>query len=396
MIDAPRLARWLPLFTAVLAVLGALFGLAVLPGPPGSRVLPLAIGLVAQLAATAVVARFRTSPHLGMAAVTVVAALLFLLESPWRPLLIAQAVPWVPVTLTWATVLTVDNARTPRQLRIAAACAIGYPLAASARPMLDSAGPSAVATLASAAAPILGGLALSLAGRLRRARRDRVAALARERVEVARRARETERQRLAAEIHDSLGHVLTLLVLHANALTVTTADQRAREAAERMSRLGTDGLAELRQLLDLLSQPEPATPTLTALVDDARAAGQDVRLDLTGDVDGLPRTLTRTVHQVVREGLTNARRHAPSASTRVWVDVGDTVDVVVRNGPGGPDPGPGTGRGLAGVRQKVAVLGGTCEHAPTDDGGYALRTSLPAGGAAEPDEPDSTGAVDQR
>lgn len=374
MIDAPRLVRWLPLLTTGLAVLGALFGLAVMPG---SWWLALTIGLVAQLAATAVVVRCRTSPHLGMAAVTVVAGSLFVLDSPWRPLLIAQAVPWVPVTLAWATVLTVDNARTPRQLRIAAACAIGYPLAASVRPMLDSTGPPALSTLASTAAPILGGLALSLAATLRRARRDRVTALARERAEVARQARETERQRLAAEIHDSLGHVLTLVVLHANALTVTTTDQHAREAAERIGRLGTDGLAELRQLLDLLSQPEPAIPTVADLIDDARAAGQDVRLDVTGDVDGLPPALARTVYQVVREGLTNARRHAPGAPTRVRIIATDTVDVVVRNGPGDPDPGPGAGRGLAGIRHRVTVLGGHIEHTPTDDGGYTLHTSLP-------------------
>ncbi len=390
-IDAPR---WLPPFTAVLAVLGALFGLAVLPGPPGSLVPALTVGVVAQLAATAVVHRFRMSaPHLGMAAVTVVAALLFLLGSPWRPLLIAQGVPWVPVMLAWATILAVDNARTPRQLRIAAAFAFLYPLAAGLRQMLDGDGPSALSTLAAAAAPILGGLAIGLAGRLRRARRDRVAALARERAEVARRARDDERQRLAAEIHDSLGHVLTLLVLQANALTVTTTDHHAQDAARRMSRLGTDGLTELRQLLQLLSPPERATPAVAALVDDARAAGQDVLLDLTGDVDGLPPVLARILHQVVREGLTNARRHAPGATTKVRVAVGDDVHVVVLNGPGGSDPGPGTGRGLAAVRHNVAVLGGICEHAPTDDGGYALRISLPAGSA---EDSDDTGAGEQR
>ncbi|WHT22963.1 histidine kinase [Crossiella sp. CA-258035] len=396
MVENSRLVRWLPLVMTLLAVLGAWFGLVVLPGPPGSRAVPIALGLAAQLAATAVVSRFRTSPHLAMAAVTVVATSLLLLDSPWRPLLIAQGVPWVPVSLTWATVLTVEHARTPGQLRIAAAFAFGYPLAAVVHTVLDGAGPSVLNLLANTATPILGGVAVSLAARLQRARRDRVAALARDRAEVARRAREQERQRVATEIHDSLGHVLTLLVLHANALTVTTTEAPARAAAERMSRLGTEGLAELRKLLDLLSPPEPATPTPHTLVAEARAAGQDVRLDLTGDLDRLPLALARTVDQVVREGLTNTRRHAPGAPTQVRITVGDTVDVLVRNGPGGADPGPGSGRGLAGLSRSVAVLGGTCEHESTSDGGYALRVSLPVGGAAKRDERDLTGTVDQQ
>ncbi|MCO1574560.1 histidine kinase [Crossiella sp. SN42] len=396
MVENPRLVRWLPLLMTLLAVLGAWFGLVVLPGPPSSRALPIALGLLAQLAATAVVTRFRTSPHLAMAAVTVVATSLLLLDSPWRPLLIAQGVPWVPLTLTWATVLTVAHARTPRQLRIAAVFAAGYPLAAVVHTMLAGAGPSVLSTLANTTTPILGGVAVSLAARLRRARRDRVAALARDRAEVARRAREQERQRLAAEIHDSLGHVLTLLVLHANALTVTTTDPPARAAAEKMSRLGNDGLAELRKLLDLLSPPEPATPAPHTLVAEARAAGQDVRLDLTGDLDRLPPALARTVNQVVREGLTNTRRHAPGAPTQVRITIDDTVEVLVRNEIGTDGAGPGSGRGLTGLGRSVAVLGGTCAHGPTPEGGYALRVSLPAGGAAEPAERDPAGTADQR
>jgi signal transduction histidine kinase len=100
-----------------------------------------------------------------------------------------------------------------------------------------------------AAAPILGGLCASLAKRLNLARHDRVAALGRERAAVARAARADERRRVAAEMHDTLGHLLTLLVLRANVLMVRTNDPAASEAAEQMSRLGNEGLAELRSLL---------------------------------------------------------------------------------------------------------------------------------------------------
>lgn len=121
-----------------------------------------------------------------------------------------------------------------------------------------------------AAVPVLGGVCVSLGVRLRRARRDRVIALARERAAMVREARADERRRLAVEMHDALGHVLTLLVLHANTLVVSAPDAGTRTVGERMSRLGGDALGELRQLLDLLKDPtrrpseravfRPATP----------------------------------------------------------------------------------------------------------------------------------------
>jgi signal transduction histidine kinase len=98
-----------------------------------------------------------------------------------------------------------------------------------------------------------------------------------------------------------------------------------------------------------------------------------------GDDPGMAPVLARTVHRAVQEGLTNARRHAPGGAVTVVVTVAeDTVGVVVRNGPGtAPGHGPGTGRGLDGVRRRVMLLGGECTHAPTADGGYALRINLP-------------------
>ncbi|MEV0700125.1 histidine kinase [Saccharopolyspora sp. NPDC050389] len=383
-----RMRRWLPFIAAAFAILGAAFALAVLPGPPAALAPPIAVGLLAQLAATVLVARLPTHRHIGLAAVAVVAGVMQLADSPWRALLVEQGVIWVPLALAWATVLVVEDARTPRQLRISGAILLGYLLVVGVRATLD--GDSALAAVLSAAGPVLGGVSVSLARRLRQARRDRVAALARERAAAIREAREQERQKVAAEMHDTLGHVLTLLVLHANALAVTTTEGNARQAAEQMSRLGTEGLAELRQLLDLLGTSGHAPPPEVAeLVDEARAAGQSVQLVLAEEFAAVPQSLARTVRQVVREGLTNARKHAPGAEVLVEIKVADTIDVLVRNGRGEPDPGPGNGIGLAGLRRRVALLGGHCEHAPTGDGGYALRASLPAGGST-PDERDGT------
>jgi signal transduction histidine kinase len=149
-----------------------------------------------------------------------------------------------------------------------------------------------------------------------------------------------------------------------------------------MSRLGNEGLAELRSLLDLLGGPrddaEPP-PSLEALVSEARDAGQAVDLVHEGDGSTVPPAVVRAVHGTVREGLTNARTHAPGAEVTVTVTVTeDAVEVVVRNGPAREaGSGPGTGRGLDGVRTRVALLGGSSEHAPTADGGYAVRATLP-------------------
>jgi signal transduction histidine kinase len=369
-----RLERRLPAATAGAAVLGAVFGAAVLRRPFAELGPALGAGLLAQLAATWVLVRLRTRPYAGMAAVAGVASLLLILHSPWQELLAAQAVPWVPLALAWATVRVIQYSRTPRQLRVAGLIALAYVLAAGAH------GDGLTAAM-SAAVPILGGLCASLAQRLNQARRDRVAALARERTAVAQAARADERRHLAAEMHDTLGHLLTLLVLHANVLTVRTTDPVASEAAEQMSRLGNEGIVELRSLLDLLSEDDRAfePPALESLVREARAAGQSVDLVRDGDDAAVSPVLARTVHRTVRECLTNARRHAPGAEVTVAVTVtGDAVDVVVRNGPAdAPASAPGTGRGLDGVERRVASLGGRCEHAPTADGGYALRANLP-------------------
>lgn len=364
---------WLPLTAAALAVLGTAFGAAVLPN---ASVTALGTGLLGQLAATLVVARSERHPQLGLAAVVAVGSAMLLIDSPWRELMVEQGVLWLPVALAWASVLVLELARTPRQLVVAGAFVAVYLVVAGARAVSD--GEWAVGTVLTAATPILGGLAVSQARRLRRARHDRLAALNRERAARQREEKEKERQQLATEIHDSLGHLLTLLVLHANALAVTTTDDNTRGAAAQISRLGTDGLTELRHLLELLgSTDDPAPPQLDELVGEARAAGQDVQLTVEGDLAALSPTPARTVRQVVREGLTNARRHALGARVQVEIVVTDAAEVVVCNGPGEPGAGRGSGLGLANLRRRVALLDGDLRNGPTGDGGYALRASFP-------------------
>ncbi len=207
------------------------------------------------------------------------------------PALVAgQAVPWVPVALAWATVRVVRDARTPRQLRVSAVVAVLYCVTAGTAWAVRHAHPAtAVNATIDAGVPILGGICLSLAVRLRQARRDQDTELFRERAALARQARSDERRRLAARLHDTLGHVLTLLVLHSNALAVSAADPAVRATGEQMSGLGRDGVRELRQTLDLLYEDEPSVGARVQQTDPAPVALDDLVPDRSVAVPGAPR-----------------------------------------------------------------------------------------------------------
>ncbi|MGW0892422.1 sensor histidine kinase [Saccharopolyspora sp. NPDC002578] len=382
-----RAHRVLFRLTLALAVLGAAFGYLVLSGDPAQGGLPVALplGVVAQLAATVVIGRSASRPHLGLLAVLLVAALMYLLDTPWRALMVAGAVLWVPLALSWAAARVAERARARWEIATSAVAVLAYAVVAGAG--TESFGPAA--SLA-AIAPVLGGIATVLARRLAQARRDRAEALTRERVAVARQEQAAERERLSADMHDNLGHVLTLLVLHANALAVSSSDPAAREAGRRIGELGGSGMTELRRLLALLDDPDSATErhaageseSVSDLVEQVRDAGQAVEFTDTGAERDLPAVLARTAHRVVQEGLTNARRHAPGATAEVEVrDEDEAVRVCVRNGPGGPGE-RGAGRGLDGLRRRVELLGGELRAEPHEDGGFTLRATLPVTAAA--------------
>ncbi|WP_414942803.1 sensor histidine kinase [Amycolatopsis sp. cmx-11-51] len=207
---------------------------------------------------------------------------------------------------------------------------------------------------------------------------------------------------MAADLHDTLGHLLTLLVLHANALTVSSKEAETRSAAERMSGLGNAGLDELRNILALLDAPagpasvrlgnRPADDPPETLVARAVEAGQRVELRREGEQPELPPATASTVSRVVQEGLTNARKHAPGSEVRVTVATdGDVVRVTIRNGPGTAEgSGTGSGRGIEAMRRRVGMLGGSCEHAAESGGGYAVQVILPLDGAARTDFRDGT------
>lgn len=252
---------------------------------------------------------------------------------------------------------------------------------------------------------VVGALILALAtvlGLFVRARRVLVLSLheraARSEVEHGLRleqARDAERRRIAREMHDVLGHRVSLLALHAGALEFRpdAPTEEVAQAAGVIRATARATLEDLRGIVGLLREdganaaeaPEPPQPTLAALgalVEDSRAAGMHVtaRLHVDGAADA-PLAVQRTAYRVVQEGLTNAHKHAPAAAVAVTVRTEEdalAVEVVSRPAVGvGAGPLPGAGTGLIGLVERVELVGGRLEHGRSEDADFVLRARLP-------------------
>jgi signal transduction histidine kinase len=221
---------------------------------------------------------------------------------------------------------------------------------------------------------------------------ERAAALERERDQQARLAATAERSRIAREMHDVVAHSLTVVVTLAEAAAVTAeADPAAaREAMGQVARTGRTALDEMRRLLGVLRAdpgdaggiraPVPGLHRLDELVDDARAAGLPVRLTISGAARPLPSTVDATAYRVVQESLTNALRHAVDPTgVRVvlrWREDALLVEVS-DDGRAGAPRGTG-GHGLAGMRERLALFGGSLTSGPGPAGGWTVSALLPA------------------
>ncbi|MEU0076633.1 histidine kinase [Micromonospora tulbaghiae] len=219
--------------------------------------------------------------------------------------------------------------------------------------------------------------------------RDRAERLEREQEARADRVRADERARIAREMHDVVAHRVSLMVVHAGALEVTTADPATVETAGLIRSTGRAALTDLREVLGVLRQerplPAPGWDTVDDLVRESRAAGLRVSRTDEGTPGPVPDAVARTVHRVVQEGLTNARKHAPDAAVDVCLrHLADGVEVSVRNEPSdsaGPVL-PGAGLGLVGLRERVELTGGRLTAGPTPGGGFLLRALVPSGEAS--------------
>jgi signal transduction histidine kinase len=206
-------------------------------------------------------------------------------------------------------------------------------------------------------------------------------------------ARQSERARIAREMHDVLAHRISLVSLHAGALEFrsdASRDEVAR-AAGVIRAAAHQALTDLREVIGILREPatpgspEPPQPTLAqlpGLVDESRAAGMRVepRIDVD-DLEAVPASIGRSALRIVQEGLTNARKHAPGARVDVRVSgaAGEGLTVEVRNPLAvgvGSAAIPGAGTGLVGLAERATLAGGTLEHGVVD-GEFRLVARLP-------------------
>ncbi|MFF4855603.1 sensor histidine kinase [Streptomyces rubiginosohelvolus] len=252
---------------------------------------------------------------------------------------------------------------------------------------------------------------------------ERAEQMERERQLVAEQARLLERARIAQDMHDVLGHDLSLIALSAGALKLAPGlDEQHRRAAQDIRGRAAAAVERLGEVVGVLREESESPPRapgdsdIARLVADAAASGLPVGLSVDGDASGLPPTVGRAAHRVVQESLTNAAKHAPGASVSVELSHTATeTRVAVRNGapaagagvrsgqpaahlsgpppahlsgppsarpsaspardPSAPPSGNG-GRGLIGLDERVRLVGGSLDHGPRD-GGFTVSARLP-------------------
>ncbi|WP_153814973.1 histidine kinase [Streptomyces sp. SUK 48] len=194
-----------------------------------------------------------------------------------------------------------------------------------------------------------------------------------------------ERNRIARELHDSIGHALTVAVVQAGAARAAGDPEFTGRALGAIEETGRAALADLERVLGVLREaerPASARPTLAEadrLLESARASGATVDAEVSGPVAAVPGPVSREGYRILQESLTNVLRHAGAVPVRVRVAVtDDRLLLRVRNALPEPIPGPGRGSGLRGIRERAALLGGTAHTGPELDD-WLVRVELPLG-----------------
>ncbi|CCK31702.1 two-component system sensor kinase [Streptomyces davaonensis JCM 4913] len=192
-----------------------------------------------------------------------------------------------------------------------------------------------------------------------------------------------ERNRIARELHDSIGHALTVAVVQAGAARAAGDPAFTDRALEAIEETGRAALEDLERVLGILREsdrPVSSRPTLVdadRLLDSARAAGAKLDVEFSGPLDTVPGPVSREGYRILQESLTNVLRHAGAVPAGVRVDVtGRALVLEVRNPLTAEIPGPGRGSGLRGIRERAALLGGRACTGPTE-GDWQVHVELP-------------------
>jgi len=217
---------------------------------------------------------------------------------------------------------------------------------------------------------------------------DRAERLERDQEARAAHAVATERARIARELHDVIAHSLSVIVVQAAAerRVLPPGRESTAEVLEAIEQSGRQAMTELRRLLGLLRKgdgepslaPQPGLDGLDDLVAEVRQAGVEVAVSTDGDLAAIPRGVDLSAYRIVQECLTNVLKHAQARHVEVLLRCrGRRVEIDVTDDGAAAAAPPGGGLGLIGMRERVAVYGGTVHAGPLDRGGYQVRASLP-------------------
>jgi signal transduction histidine kinase len=220
--------------------------------------------------------------------------------------------------------------------------------------------------------------------------KERAARAEWEREEQARLAVAEERARIARELHDVVGHSVSVMTVQASGVRrlLRPDQEREREALLVVERTGREALAEMRRMVGVLRRPEeapalapqPSLEHLDRLVEQARESGLPVELRIEGEPVALPAGIDLTAYRLVQEGLTNAIKHANANRAEVIVHyTSGGIEVMISDDGKGVGNGDGGGHGLVGMRERVSVYGGELDAGPQAGGGYRLHAKLPLG-----------------
>lgn len=222
---------------------------------------------------------------------------------------------------------------------------------------------------------------------------DRTRLLEVQRDERARAAVAEERQRIARELHDVVAHAISIVILQSRGgrRSLATDPAEAEDAFDTIERTSTQALGEMRRLIGLLRSeddapfsPQPSLERIEALAEELRGSGLPVEVSVDGDPVALPPGVDLSAYRIVQEALTNALKHAGPTQVHVHIAYEDDAVVVEVVDDGAQEPpaasfAAGSGSGLVGIRERVALVGGELEAGRRVGGGYVVSARLPYG-----------------
>ncbi|MGD0167655.1 MAG: sensor histidine kinase [Gaiellaceae bacterium] len=216
---------------------------------------------------------------------------------------------------------------------------------------------------------------------------ERAERLERERELNVRRAAAEEQERIARELHDVIAHSVSVMVVQAAAAgdVFERQPERAREALRSIEESGRSALTELRRLLGVVRtrererlEPQPGLAALAELVEQVRATGLEVDLELKGELTELPSGVDLSAYRIIQEALTNTLKHAQASRARVRLSRhGGELELEIADDGAGPSKESRDGHGLIGMQERAALLGGVFTAGVAEKGGFVVRARFP-------------------